>query len=114
MKYTIDAKGKKLGRVASEAATLLMGKDSASYERNVAGENIVEILNASKADISEAKKDENIYKSFSGFADGLSELTMRRMIEKKGYSEIFWQAIYGMLPRNKLRAIMIKNLKISE
>lgn len=114
MKYTIDAKGKKLGRVASEAAVLLMGKESASYERNIAGNNIVEIFNASQADISDAKKEEYKYKSFSGFAGGLSELTMKRVIEKKGYSEIFWQAIYGMLPRNKLRAIMIKNLKISE
>ena len=114
MKYTIDAKGKKLGRVASEAAQLLMGKESATYERNVAGDNVVEILNASQADISDAKKDEYLYKSFSGFAGGLSQLTMRRTIEKKGYSEIFWQAVYGMLPRNKLRAVMIKNLKISE
>jgi large subunit ribosomal protein L13 len=114
MKYTIDAKGKKLGRVATEAAVLLMGKESATYERNVAGDNIVEILNASKADISDAKKEEYKYKNFSGFADGLSELSMKRVIEKKGYSEIFWQAVYGMLPRNKLRAVMIKNLKVSE
>lgn len=114
MKYTIDAKGKKLGRVASEAATLLMGKDSASYERNVVADNKVEIINVSKADISDKKKEEVKYSSFSGFAGGLTQLTMKRVIEKQGVREIFWRAVYGMLPRNKLRAVMIKNLTISE
>lgn len=114
MKHTIDAKGKKLGRVASEAAQLLMGKGSADYERNVVENNVVEILNTSHADISDAKKEEYKYSSFSGFAGGLSQLTMKRTIEKKGYSEIFRKAVYGMLPRNKLRAIMMNNLKISE
>lgn len=114
MKYTIDAKGKKLGRVASEAATMLMGKDSASYERNVVADNKVEIINVSKADISDKKKEEVKYSSFSGFADGLTQLTMKRVIEKQGVREIFWRAVYGMLPRNKLRAVMIKNLTISE
>jgi len=113
MKYTIDAKGKKLGRVASEAAALLMGKD-ASYERNVVADNKVEIINVSKADISDKKKEEVLYNSFSGFAGGLRQLTMKRVIEKQGVREIFWRAVYGMLPRNKLRAIMIKNLTISE
>ena len=84
-----------------------------AFRFNVAGSNVVEILNASKADISDAKKEEYKYKSFSGFADGLSELTMKRVIEKKGYSEIFWQAVYGMLPRNKLRKDRMKRLIIS-
>ncbi len=114
MKYTIDAKGKKLGRVASEAASLLMGKDTAAYERNVVADNKVEIINVAQADISDKKKEEVKYNSFSGFAGGLQQLTMKRVIEKQGVREIFWRAVYGMLPRNKLRAVMIKNLTISE
>ena len=114
MKHTIDAKGKKLGRVASEAATLLMGKDTPAFQRNEVPNNQVEIINVSKADVSEKKKEEVLYNSFSGFAGGLKQLTMKRVIEKQGMREIFWRAVYGMLPRNKLRAIMIKHLTISE
>jgi large subunit ribosomal protein L13 len=114
MKHTIDAKDKKLGRIASQAATLLMGKDSPEFARNELSDNHVEIINAAKADISDKKKKESFYKHFSGFAGGLREESMQRAIERKGISYVFETAIYGMLPKNKLRDQMIKHLKISE
>lgn len=114
MKYTIDAKGKKLGRVASEAAVKLMGKDVVTFSRNTASSNEVEIINAGKADIADKKKTEKYYKTFSGYPGGLTKTKMTRVIEKKGVSEVFRHAVSGMLPKNKLRSIMIKSLKISE
>jgi large subunit ribosomal protein L13 len=114
MKYTIDATGKKLGRVASEAAALLAGKGSAEYQRNVAGVDQVEITNVSKALISDKKKEQKFYDNFSGFAGGLKQLAMKRVIEKHGVKEVFYRAVYGMLPTNKLRSKVIKHLTITE
>ncbi len=114
MKYTLDAQDKKLGRIASEAAKLLIGKNQADFTRNTVSDNTVEIINAKKADISEKKMQEKFYKFFSGFAGGLREEQMARTMEKKGVGEVFRIAVYGMLPKNKLRDRMIKHLTITE
>ncbi len=113
-KHTIDAKGKKLGRIATEAATYLMGKNDADFVRNKVMGAEVHITNASLADISEKKLSEKIYKRYSGFASGLKKTPMNRKIEEKGYSEIFRIAVKGMLPKNRLQAEMLKRLTISE
>ena len=113
-RYTIDATDKKIGRVSSEAAKILMGKNLPSYQANKVAENEVTIINVSKADISEKKKDEKIYKHYSYHPGGLKETPMKRMIEKKGYSELFKIAIKGMLPKNKLQVKMMKHLIITE
>ena len=114
MKHVIDAQGKKLGRVASEAARLLMGKNSPEYVRNTAPEVSVVIDNASKLSLDEKKKTQKIYRHHSGFPGGLKESSLALLIEKKGTSEALKKAIYGMLPTNKLRKIMMKNLKVNE
>lgn len=112
--YVIDATNKKIGRVATEAARVLMGKDSPDYQPNKVASVSVKIANASKADISTKKKEQKTYKSFSGYPGGLREAPMNKVIEKKGYGELFRSAIYGMLPTNKLRAKMMGNLIITE
>ncbi len=114
MEHTIDAKGKKLGRVATEVASFLMGKDTPDFSRNSARNVKVNVVNASGLDINPKKKEEKTYKSFSGYPGGLKTSTMEKVIEKKGYAEVLRKAVYGMLPGNKLRAQMMKNLKISE
>lgn len=111
---TIDATNKKIGRVAQEAAMILMGKDSPMYEANIVTTEGVHIINASKADISEKKKKEKEYKWFTGYPSGLKTRSMNEMLEKRGVEEIYRKAIMGMLPKNRLRAQMIKKLKISE
>ena len=111
---TIDATNKKIGRVAADAAMILMGKDSPMYESNKIVSEGVHIINASKADISEKKKGDKEYKWFTGYPSGLKSLTMDEMITKRGVEEIFRKAIMGMLPKNRLRAEMIKKLKITE
>jgi large subunit ribosomal protein L13 len=110
----IDATNKKLGRVAQEAAMILMGKDSPMYESNKVITEGVHIVNASKTDISEKKKDEKEYKWFTGYPSGLKTRSLDQMLEKRGVEEVYRKAILGMLPKNRLRAEMIKKLKITE
>ncbi|MBX4209379.1 50S ribosomal protein L13 [Candidatus Parcubacteria bacterium] len=112
--HTIDAQAKKIGRIASEAAKVLMGKNSPSYAPNVVPEIEVHIINASKADVSEKKKDEKIYRRYTGYPGGLIDTTLKRMIEKKGMGEAFRIAIKGMLPKNKITPKIMKNLVITE
>lgn len=112
--YVVDANGKKLGRVASEAAALLMGKNLTSFVRNSHPEVKVTIANASKADLSEKKKIEKVYKRYSGFPGGQTVESLEKVIEKKGHKEAFRKAVKGMLPKNKLQTEMLKNLYITE
>lgn len=112
--HTIDAAAKKIGRVSTEAAKILMGKQSTAYAPNTVADVEVRIINASKADVSEKKKDTKVYRRYTGYPGGLIDTTLKRMIEKKGYSEAFRVAIKGMLPKNKLQDKMLKNLVITE
>ncbi|HEY4511843.1 MAG TPA: 50S ribosomal protein L13 [Candidatus Paceibacterota bacterium] len=112
--HTIDATNKKIGRVASEAAALLIGKNNTSFVRNKIIGSKVEIVNTSKALIDERKKNDKEYATYSGYPGGIKTETVSRLIERKGYSEIFRKAVYGMLPQNKLKKGMMKNLTITE
>ena len=71
MEYTIDAKGKKLGRVAAEAASILMGKNTPAFERNTVADHKVLITNASLADINEDKLETKEFDSYTGHPVGL-------------------------------------------
>jgi len=112
--YKIDASGKVLGRVASLAAKVLMGKNDPEYSAHILAKTTVHILNTSKAKISSKKQSEKIYTRYSGYPGGLKKESMEHAITQKGYSELFRRAVYGMLPSNKLRAGRMKNLIISE
>ncbi len=114
MKHTIDATNKKVGRIASEAAALLIGKNTTDFAKNTVTNVEVEILNASKADISPEKMEREYYRAYSHFPGGYKETTWKRTAEKKGYGEIFRKAIDGMLPKNKLRTKRLLNLTVKE
>jgi large subunit ribosomal protein L13 len=114
MKYTLDAENKRIGRIATEAAVFLMGKNKADFARNVIPNVTVEITNTSKALIDDSKRSQKTYTRYSGHPGGLRQPTMEQVIAKKGYSELFKEAVKGMLPKNKLRTKMMNNLKISE
>mgnify|MGYP001591386814 FL=1 len=110
----IDAKGRTLGRVASEAAVILMGKDKAKFERNVYSGEAVEIINSSKIMITAKKLDQIMHLRYSGYPGGLRRMKGTEVREKKGMKELLSHAKYQMLPSNKLRREMMKNLKIEE
>jgi large subunit ribosomal protein L13 len=114
MNYKIDAQGKKLGRVASEAASVLMGKNSPTFAKNKVAETNVEVLNVKMADISAEKKIKDIYVTYTGSRGGLNSETLAALIARRGYSEVFRRAIYRMLPDNKLRDKRMLNLIIKE
>jgi large subunit ribosomal protein L13 len=114
MEYTLDATNKSMGRLASEIAALLMGKNDTSFTRNNVSPNTVVVTNASKMKVVQQKLDEKTYLSFSGYPGGLKESTMKHVISKKGYAEVLRTAVKGMLPKNKLQAEFLKHLTISE
>ena len=112
--YVIDAAGKALGRVATEAVKVLRGKDTATFVNNIAPKVTVKVINASRIDATAKKLKEKTYTHYTGHPGGLRETSLARMIEKKGWSEPIRKAVYGMLPANRLRAVMMKNLIITD
>ncbi len=110
----IDAEGRTLGRVASEVAISLMGKTQASFERNVYSGIPVKVINASKIKITPKKLEEIYHTRYSGYRGGLRILKGTETVEKKGLKELLKLAVFHMLPGNKLRREMVKNLNIEE
>jgi large subunit ribosomal protein L13 len=114
MENKIDATKRSLGRVASEAAFLLMGKHETSFTRNRKPETKVSVVNASRMTIPPKKLTDKKYVRHSFYPGGQKELSLEKLIAKSGYSEVVRRAVYGMLPDNKLRKIMMSNLTVSE
>lgn len=109
---TLDAAEQKLGRLASRVAVLLQGKDRADYAPNKVANVEVVIENIDQLAITDTQKGNKSYQSFSGYPGGLKTRSMQQIIDKKGYSEIFRTAVNGMLPKNKLQKLRLKNLTI--
>lgn len=114
MKYTIDAKGKKPGRIATEIAVLLMGKNRTDFARNIIPEVEVEVLDASAMSLDTKKLTDKKYHRHSLYPGGLKIESMEQVIAQKGAKEVLRRAVYGMLPKNKLRPRMMKNLRIRD
>jgi large subunit ribosomal protein L13 len=112
--HTIDAEGKVLGRVASAAAKALMGKTDPSYVANKVSDVRVYIKNASKTKVTEKRLKETLHETYSGQPGGFKQKTNAKIIEKKGWIGLYELAVYGMLPSNKLRSLMMKRLTITE
>lgn len=111
--YEIDATGKRLGKLATEAAAVLNGKNDVEYARHTIAPVIVSIKNVSKLDISD-KKAAEIYQTYSGYPGGLREETLGHLAGRRGYAEVVRRTIAGMLPDNKLKKQLLKNLEITE
>lgn len=111
--YTIDATGKRLGKVATEAATYLMGKNQPDFAKHIIADVKIEITNASKLDITE-KREKEIYQSYSGYPGGRKTETLIHLAERLGYAEVIRRTVAGMLPNNKHKKPLIAKLTISE
>lgn len=115
MKVVIDATNEKVGRIATKAATILMGKDSVRFRRDrMDGERSVEIVNAAKCSITSKKRSTLFHVRYSGYPGGLRRIPLSRTIEKKGYKEVIQRAVKGMLPRNTLGRKMLMRLEVKE
>ncbi|MFH1473004.1 MAG: 50S ribosomal protein L13 [bacterium] len=114
MKQIIDATGKRPGRLATEIAIILMGKNRTDFAKNRIPDVQVEVTSASEMNIDLNKSKAKEYHSYSGYPGGLKTITMEKLIATKGAKEVLRKAVSGMLPKNKLRAKMLKNLIIKD
>lgn len=114
MQYTKDASGKVLGRLASEIVVILRGKNDPAFLSHSIPKNKVTITNASQLRLTGNKLATKVYKHYSGYPGGLKSETLTAIIEKKGVGEALKRAVYGMLPNNKLRHLMMNNLTIKD
>ncbi len=112
-KHVIDAKGRVPGRVATEVAVFLMGKNRTDFARNRIPDVEVEVISSSQMLLSAKKLRDKMYYSHSGFPGNLKRQSQDYVVKTKGHQEVLRRAVYGMLPKNKLRAKMMKNLKIN-
>jgi large subunit ribosomal protein L13 len=111
--YVFDAAGQSLGRLATQVAMALRGKNEPSFQPHIVPNVRVVINNASKVELSDSQLAAE-YKRYSGYPGGLKHESRGHMIDRKGYREVFEKAVFGMLPNNRLRAVMMKNLVINE
>ena len=109
--YVLDAEGKTLGRLASEAASILRGKKKPIYTPHVDCGDYVIIINAEKIEVTGKKRKEKIYKRHTGYPGGLREITFEKLLARKP-EEILRHAIKGMLPKGPLGRDMAKKLKV--
>ena len=112
--YTIDAAGQSLGRVASEAAKALMGKTAADYTPHIRSNVKVTISNAAKIRLTEKKRLQKVYTTYSGYPGGLKKEQLGNLTHRLGHKEAIRRAIKGMLPRNTMLVARLKNLSITE
>ena len=109
--YIIDAEGKPLGRVATEAAKLLRGKHKPTFTPNMdVGDHVI-IINCSKVILTGHKLDQKVYRHHSGYIGGMKETIARDMLAKSPEKALML-AIKGMLPKNSLGRQTIKKLRI--
>jgi large subunit ribosomal protein L13 len=111
--YVFDATDGSLGRLCTEVAMALRGKNQPDFQPNVVPDVSVIINNASKVALNKSQLKAE-YKRYSGYPGGLRHESREHTIERLGYKILFEKAVYGMLPNNRLRAVMMKNLIINE
>lgn len=109
--YVVNADGKRLGRLASEVATILQGKHKPIYTPHVDTGDYVVIINASKVALTGNKWDQKLYQRHSGYIGGLKEMTYRQLIKRRPNLPVR-EAVRRMLPKNTLGHHMIRKLKI--
>lgn len=107
----VDARGRVLGRLASQVATLLMGKHKPTYTPGVEDGDHVVVINAREVRLTGKKLDQKVYRWHTGYPGGLKEVPARRMYQEKP-ERMVREAILGMLPKNKLRKRRAKKLRI--
>ena len=109
--HLADVKGKILGRTETEIARLLMGKGKPYFAKNLDCGDFVVVINAKEVDVSGKKETDKVYTRYSGYPGGLRKITVKELRQRKP-EEIIRHAVSGMLPKNKLRASMLKRLYV--
>ena len=109
--YVVDATGCTLGRLASEIATILRGKNKPTYTPHIdTGDNVI-VINAEKIKVTGKKLDQKIYYRHSDYVGGMKETTLREMLNKKP-ERVIELAVKGMLPKGPLGRQMMTKLHV--
>ena len=109
--YVVDAEGKTLGRLASEVANVLTGKNKPIYTPHIDTGDYVIVVNAEKVKVTGKKLDQKIYYHHSEYVGGMKEATLKEMMQKKP-EFVITHAVKGMLPKGPLGRQMLKKLHV--
>lgn len=109
--HTVNADNQVLGRLASEIARVLMGKDKSTYSQNIDSGDFVVVLNSEKVKLTGNKENSKVYRSHSGYPGGFKEVSIA-YLRAKNPRKILEHAVSGMLPDNRLKDKRMKRLKI--
>jgi large subunit ribosomal protein L13 len=109
--YLVNAEGKVLGRLATELAKILRGKNKPSFTPHVDTGDFVIVVNAGKVTLTGKKMKDKIYYHHTGYPGGLKAISAEKLMAKKP-TEILRIAVRGMLPKNSLGRQMLRKLKI--
>jgi len=109
--HVIDAQDAVLGKLASKAAMILMGKTKASYTPFLDTGDHVIVINAAKVKVTGRKETDKVYRHFTGYPGGLVQKSLKRVREEKPVRMVE-DAIFGMLPKTKLGKQMYRKLKV--
>jgi large subunit ribosomal protein L13 len=109
--FLLDAEGKSLGRVAAKAAAIVRGKEKAVFVPHQEVGDYVVIVNAEKAVVTGAKRDEKLYRHHTGFPGGLKTVTYAKLLERHPAAPME-KAVNGMLPKGVLGRQLFRNVKV--
>jgi len=109
--HIIDASDKVLGRLATQVASLLMGKHKSIYSPNLDTGDFVVVINAAKVQVTGNKMKQKLYYRHSGYPGGLKSISLEKMMQTYP-TRVIEHAVKGMLPHNRLGAKMFKKLKV--
>jgi large subunit ribosomal protein L13 len=109
--YLVDAEGRTLGRLASEIAKVLRGKNKPIFAPHLDTGDYVIVINAERIHVTGRKLDQKFYHRYSGYPGGLTSISLREQL-KKHPTRVIRSAVWGMLPHNRLGRAMIKKLKV--
>jgi large subunit ribosomal protein L13 len=109
--HVLDAESASLGRVASQAATLLMGKHKPIFSPFLDTGDHVIVLNAAKVKLTGRKEEQKIYRRHSGYPGGLTEVGAKKLRATRP-TQMVYEAIQGMLPKTKLGKHMLRKLRV--
>lgn len=109
--HLFDANGKILGRLSTEVALILRGKNKVNFTPNVDGGDFVVVINADKVAVTGKKMDDKIYHRFSGYPGGITSVKLKDQLVKDS-RKVIAHSIYNMLAKNKLRNRMMTRLLV--
>ena len=109
--YVVDAEGQTLGRLATELARVLRGKNKPQYTPHVDTGDFVVVVNAERVVVTGRKAEQKLYRRHSGYPGGLKTTTYEQMMERQP-TEILRKAVRGMMPKTRLARQQLRKLKI--